>query len=147
MVSLGFGLVAFSGVAWTIVYISLIYTGFKEKTYGMPLFALALNFAWELLYTVSGFNNSPDNIQTWVNLVWCLFDVAIIYCYFKYGKKDFERFAPKQYFIPWSVLVFLMAFALQYGFFVEFGTAKADYLPAVVDYVDPDLGAWYSAFL
>jgi len=147
MGTLGFGLVFFSGIAWTVVYVFLIYKGLKEKTYGMPLVALALNFAWELIYAVSGFRHSPGNIQTWVNLIWCLFDVAIIYCYFRYGRQEYERFADKRYFIPWSVLIFFMAFVLQYGFSIEFGTASAENLSAVSDFIDPNLGAWYSAFL
>ena len=38
-------LVSISGICWSIVYIECIRTGFKQKTYCMPLFALALNFA------------------------------------------------------------------------------------------------------
>jgi hypothetical protein len=35
-----------SGLAWTIVYIDSIRIGFRQKTYAMPMAALALNFAW-----------------------------------------------------------------------------------------------------
>ena len=45
-------LVLLSGVCWSIVYIELIRNGFKDKTYAMPLFALGLNFAWEVIYSV-----------------------------------------------------------------------------------------------
>jgi hypothetical protein len=37
-----------SGIAWTLVYIDAIRVGFKDKSYAMPLFALALNLGWEL---------------------------------------------------------------------------------------------------
>ena len=36
-------LVLISGISWTVVYIEMIRRGFMDKTYGMPLFALALN--------------------------------------------------------------------------------------------------------
>ena len=36
-----------SGISWTLVYLILIIRGFKDKTYGMPFYALALNFIIE----------------------------------------------------------------------------------------------------
>ncbi|MCU0849563.1 MAG: hypothetical protein MUD12_16900 [Spirochaetes bacterium] len=147
MGTIGFFLVTASGLAWTIVYISIIHASLKDKTYGMPIAALSLNFAWELLYTVTGFLYNPYNIQTWVNFIWCFFDLTIIYCYFKFGKKEFERVADKKYFIPWSLLIFSMALILQYGFYIEFDTNSPNYLPDLKDFIDPRLSAWYSAFL
>ena len=47
-------LVAISGIAWTIVYLELIRTGFRQKACGMPLFVLTLNLAWEVIYAVDG---------------------------------------------------------------------------------------------
>ena len=38
--------VVLSGIAWTITYVALVYRGFKDRTYGMPLAALALNISW-----------------------------------------------------------------------------------------------------
>ena len=43
-----------SGIGWIIVYEECIRLGFKQKTFAMPFFALGLNFAWELIYTLSG---------------------------------------------------------------------------------------------
>ncbi len=40
-----------SGISWMLVYIDCIRLGIKQKTYGIPLFALALNIAWEGLYS------------------------------------------------------------------------------------------------
>ena len=40
-----------SGISWTIVYLTIIYRGFKDKTCGMPFFALALNIAWEFIFS------------------------------------------------------------------------------------------------
>ena len=41
-----------SGLAWAIVYMESIRIGFRDKTYAMPIVALALNFAWESTYAV-----------------------------------------------------------------------------------------------
>ncbi len=117
-----------SAVAWTIVYIECIRMGFKQKTYGMPLFALGLNVAWEAIYTVDGFFHF--SIQTIANLVWVIFDIVIVYTYFKYGKKYFPE-NDKKHFVPFSILSFITCAAMQFAFYLHF-----DWLPA----------AQYSAF-
>jgi hypothetical protein len=143
----GFFLVGLSGLAWTIVYVYLIKDGFKDQSCGMPLFALALNMAWELLHTILGLQDSVIGIQTWVNLIWCLFDVAIVVCYFKFGKEEFKKYANTKYFIPWSILVFFMAFILQYAFHIEFGITNSKNFELFKAFFKPNLGAWYAAFL
>jgi hypothetical protein len=120
-----------SGVCWTIVYVEIIRLGFKGKTYGMPLFALALNICWECVHAYLYLTTDPGNIQGWINLLWFLFDIAIVITYIKYGKSDFSKFCDSKYFIPWSLLALVMSFAVQAGFVAEFG----------------EMGAGYSAFL
>jgi hypothetical protein len=39
-----------SGISWTVVYLDLINRGFRDRTYGMPLFALAFNIAREFIF-------------------------------------------------------------------------------------------------
>ena len=111
------GLTLISGISWSIVYLGLINRGFKDKTYGMPLFALAFNIAWEFMY---GFLiNFGFNLQKAVNIVWCLLDAVIIYTYFKYGRKGF----PKDkgcFFIPWSLAAFVIGFMVIYFAHYEF---------------------------
>lgn len=109
-----------SGICWTIVYIELIRRGFRDKTCGMPLFALALNIAWEILYTYQDFSAPPVTVQGWVNLGWALFDVAILFTYTRYGRAGFAHYGIEKHFISGSLLIFAMAFVLQYEFLVEF---------------------------
>ena len=73
-------LVSISGITWTIVYIELIQKGFKEKACGMPLFALTLNLAWELIYAIDGLFISKSFIlvQSIANVVWAFFDIFIL---------------------------------------------------------------------
>jgi hypothetical protein len=115
-----------SGVAWSVVYIELIRCGFKDKTYGMPLFALGLNFAWELIYSYTGLILQPAGFiasQTYVNICWVVLDVLIIATYFKYGK---ERYIDetKHFFLPWSILVFAVCFVLQFAFYFDHAFTK-----------------------
>ena len=131
-----------SGVCWTIVYIDGIRIGFRDKSYAIPFYALALNFAWELLYTFFGFKTNGVTVQNVFNAVWLAFDVGILYTYFKFGRKYFHAFEDQPPAIParrdsdfaviaWSVLGIITAFGVQYAFRREFGVAK---------------GAAYSAF-
>lgn len=108
-----------SGISWMLVYIDCIRLGIKQKTYGIPLFALALNIAWEGLYSFLGLK-LPIRIQTIVNIIWFIFDLIIVVSYFKYGKNDFPKSA-KKYFIPFSILTFASCLALQLAFYWEFG--------------------------
>jgi hypothetical protein len=120
-------LILLSGICWTIVYIELILLGFKEKTYGMPFIALALNFTWEALYSYIGLKNDISNIQTWIILIWFLLDAIIVCTYLIYGKKYFPKQSSKEYFMPWTIIIFLMSFILQYCFVIEFGDISKVY--------------------
>lgn len=135
-------LTVISGVCWTIVYIDGIRIGLRDKSYAIPFYALALNLAWELLYTYHGFRINGVDAQNIFNAAWLIFDIGILYTYFRFGRKYFPGFRNQPPAIPtgrdsdfafigWSVVGLLTAFALQYAVIREFGVAK---------------GAAYSAF-
>jgi hypothetical protein len=144
-------LTVISGLCWTIVYVDGIRLGLRDKSYAIPFYALALNFAWELLYTYHGFRINGVDAQNIFNAAWLTLDVGILYTYFKFGRKYFGAFidhppvdaggtdkTPRadargtdRAFIGWSVLGLITAFAVQYAVLREFGVAK---------------GAAYSAF-
>jgi hypothetical protein len=124
-------LTVISGLCWTIVYIEGIRIGFRDKSYAIPFYALALNLAWESLHTFFGFRNGVS-VQSVINAVWFAFDLGILYTYFRYGRKYFSPKLPNYAFLIWSVLGVAMAFAIEYAFIREFGVA---------------VGAGYSAFL
>jgi len=106
-----------SGISWTLVYIDLIRRGFKDKTYGMPLFALAFNIAWEFMF---GFLvGGAVSLQKVVNIVWFLFDAVIVYTYFKYGRRDFPK-PVMGFFVPWSLMAFGIALLIIYFTHLEF---------------------------
>jgi hypothetical protein len=127
-------LTVISGVCWTIVYIEGIRIGFRDKSYAIPFYALALNFAWEGLYTSFGFRINGLNLQNIFNAVWLTFDIGILYTYFKFGQKYFRTGlkgpsadrdgADKTFFIAWSVLGLVTAFCFAVCLLKEFGVAK-----------------------
>lgn len=136
-------LTAVSGITWSIVYISLLYHGFKDKACGMPLFALALNITWEFIYAYRieiGFitGETPD---TWAmhaqgigTIVWAVLDCLLLYLYFRYEKRSFPR-RTRKFFIPFNILVLISSFLLQIAFCLEFNRTRAPEYSAFIQNV------------
>ncbi len=118
-------MILLSGIAWTITYIALVYRGFKDKSYGMPLVALALNFTWELTFSIIYPPQSGGTIATIINTIWFICDIAIVISYFKFGYKYVKESlnVNKKTFLLISILAFLICFLIMYiggPFFAQF---------------------------
>jgi hypothetical protein len=109
-----------SGIAWTIVYLTCIRRGFREKTYCMPSAALALNFSWECVYAVHGLSG-PLTLQTIVDVVWALADVVIIVTFLLYGRYEFPGDLSRVWFVAWAVVLGGLSFTVQVLFVDQFG--------------------------
>jgi len=120
-----------SGLCWTFVYIDGIRLGLRDRSYAIPFYAIALNLAWEFLHTVFGWQ-AGLSVQLVVNAVWFLFDLGILYTYFRFGRRYFPPSLPEAGFITWSLLGIATALLIQYAFIREFG---------------PSVAAGYAAFL
>jgi hypothetical protein len=103
-----------SGIAWTIVYIALVYRGFKDKSYGMPLIPLALNFAWELVFSLIYPPKSTGTAGMAINAIWMICDIGIIASYFSFSYRYFyQRYGlSKIVWLFYSILAFLTAFGI-----------------------------------
>ena len=117
-------LTAVSGIAWTIVYIVSILIGVKQETYAIPVAALALNIAWESIYTVHGLATDVS-LQAVINLVWAMADVAIVYTYFRYGRRELPNFVTRPMFVAWGIAIFVTAYVVQWLFVLEFDWSQA----------------------
>jgi hypothetical protein len=113
-----------SGVAWTVVYVVAIRIGFQQRTYAIPAVALALNIAWESIYGIRGLA-TDTSVQTFINLAWAAADVVIVYTFLRYGRRELPDFVSRPMFVVWSVVIFAMAYVVQWLFIVEFGWAEA----------------------
>lgn len=114
-----------SGILWTIVYIDSIRIGLKDKSFAMPLWALGLNIAWEFLHFVLGYQAVGFSTQIVINGIWFLFDIGLVYTYFRYGRKYFPKNLRPSWFYVWGVLVLVVSFIVQYAFILEFGLKMA----------------------
>ncbi|MHB1489195.1 MAG: transmembrane-type terpene cyclase [Cellulomonas sp.] len=124
-------LTVLSGVAWTVVYVDAIRVGLHERTYAVPVAALALNIAWEAIYSVHGVTTGVS-AQSIINAVWTAADAVIVSTYIRFGRRELPRFVTRGMFLAWGAGVFLAAFVVQLLFVGEFGW---------------DNGSGYAAFL
>jgi hypothetical protein len=81
-------IVALCFVFWLVAYVLIIRWSFKEKTFGMPISALAGNIVWEGLFS----HYFPPSF--WLlqlgNTAWIGFDLLILIAAWKYGPDDFS---------------------------------------------------------
>jgi len=94
-----------SGVCWTLVYLLIIRLGFREKTYGMPIPALCANVSWEFIFSFMYRHDPPQN---YVNIVWFLFDLVIVFQTLRFGRVVFAR---QELFYPAFALALLTSFS------------------------------------
>jgi hypothetical protein len=80
------GLLLASGLCWTATYLLIIQRGFADRTYGMPIVALAANLSWEFIFSVV----RPDTgVQHIVDIVWLTLDLVIVYTAVRFGPREF----------------------------------------------------------
>lgn len=91
----------------------MIYKGYKEKTYCMPMFALFFNISWEFIFAFI-FSPGAGDVQTYITAVWFLLDALIVGTYFLYGRKYFPKTVEQKWFLPWSVLALVVSFLFVY---------------------------------
>lgn len=124
---LGMILVVISGICWSAVYVDCIRTGFKQKIYCMPLFALGLNIAWETIYSYYElFGRETISIQGFANAAWVILDAVLVVTYFKYAKNDCKSDIERKCQVPFGALALLMCIGIQVLFIYEFGDQQAE---------------------
>lgn len=123
-VEMELALTVVSGIAWTVVYLDCIRVGFRDHTFPMPLFALGLNIAWEVMYGYKVITHVV-NAQAVIIVIWAALDAVIVVTYFRYGRRYWPSHLPRWGFIPWGASAIVLGFVLQQLFVVEFGDQQA----------------------
>lgn len=106
-----------SGICWTLVYLLIIKRGFQDKTYGMPLWALAANISWEFIFSFLLLTHEP--VQHVIDIVWFLFDAVIVFQFLRYGRSGFQGTVLEKYFYPMFVLVLIVSFGAIYTMTIQ----------------------------
>ncbi|MBB5155615.1 transmembrane-type terpene cyclase [Saccharopolyspora phatthalungensis] len=112
-------------VFWAIAYLGIIYRGFQDGSFGMPVAALAANLSWESIY---GFILDPLADHIHILSIPCFFiDLVIAWQVFKYGAKDFAAPLVRKYFRLIVVVAIAIAFPVVYLAFLEFNDPLGEY--------------------
>lgn len=88
---------------WVAAYVVIIARGFKDHSCGMPLAALAVNLAWEVMW---GFVIPDKPPMGTINKVWAVVDLVIVMQFLAYGRARAPASLPKGSFYPLTAVAF-----------------------------------------
>ncbi|KAI4938772.1 uncharacterized protein J4E92_000053 [Alternaria infectoria] len=78
------------GILYTICYALMARQSIRDRTYAMPLFSLAFNFAWEIVFAIYVADELREKA---LFALWGLLDMGIVYAAVTYGANEW-RHAP-----------------------------------------------------
>lgn len=115
---------------WVVAYIIIIKDALKKKYVGIPIAAVAANFAWEVLWSTV-FRTDMGMFFEWGYRIWCILDIYIVFLLFKYGAKQIDNAKQHKAFKPFFIFGWLSWMAGIYFFTKQY----ADPIGAVSAYL------------
>ena len=109
-----FVFVIVGSVLWLGSYLLALVLGFKQKTYGLPLAAIMMNFTWEVI--ASFLRPAPFYFWHIGAYLWLILDVVIVGQVFWYGRAVQVIPEMKRWFYPVVVVALAGIFAGQFLF-------------------------------
>jgi hypothetical protein len=105
---------AFGCVNWIVAYVAILVLCFRDRTYGLPLVAICLNFGWELLASFV----FPNPVALWhfFDRAWLGFDVVLVYQLLRWGRGEQSVPEVARYFYFVVALTFGVGVWGQYAF-------------------------------
>lgn len=104
------------GISWTVVYISFIHNGRKEKVYCMPFFCVINEILFDGLYTTQMFN-VDISIQIFFFGFYGICALIFLLQFFKYKKDSFPTIFARRYVTPYIAISSISAVAIQLAFY------------------------------
>ena len=114
-----------SGIFWLLTYIAVIWRGFQDKTFSMPVVALSANASWEAIF--SFVYTPPSLLLQYSSIAWLTFDLPILYQCFLYGANDFKAPFIKENFRFLLSLSILVSFSILLSLIVDFKDFRGVY--------------------
>lgn len=74
---------------WILTYILIIFRGFRDEAYGMPMVAICANISWEFIFA---YIHPQNALQQKITMVWFALDIIILLQYLIYGRKEFKKY-------------------------------------------------------
>lgn len=76
------------GIGYTICYVLMTRQSLRDRTYAMPLLALAFNFAWEMIFALYVADEAREKA---IFAIWMLIDLGLVYALVKYGANEWKH--------------------------------------------------------
>jgi hypothetical protein len=77
---------AFGYICWAIAYILILRKCFQDRTYGLPLVAICLNFSWEFIASFLLYD--PVKLWVYTDRAWLLLDCIVLWQLLKFGRRE-----------------------------------------------------------
>ncbi len=110
-------LILATGILWSITYLLIIRRGHLDRSPGMPFVALCANCSWELIF---GWVYPDAPPMVWVNRVWFMLDLAILYQYLRFGRREVPSALPPWLFLPSVAVTAALTYWVVEGAVIEF---------------------------
>lgn len=112
-------------LGWLVAYVAIVYRGFADQSYGVPLAALFANLTWEFAY---GFLLDPlgDYFHT-ASIFGFLVDVVIAWQVWKYGPAQFPNSSLGRYFRPIFGVCLAAALSVNYHAFIDLADPDGEF--------------------
>lgn len=96
------------GLLWVVTYMLVIRIGFRQRTYAIPMLAVALNLGWEIVY---GLLYPPESTAfRLVHATWLALDLVILYQLLRFGRENQTYPLIARYFYPVVTGTLVLAF-------------------------------------
>jgi hypothetical protein len=81
-------LLGVGGIGYTICYVLMTRQSVRDRTYAMPLFSLAFNFAWEIVFALFVAEEIRERV---IFTIWMVIDVGLVYAVIAYGANEWKH--------------------------------------------------------
>ncbi|EEB92020.1 hypothetical protein MPER_09528 [Moniliophthora perniciosa FA553] len=109
---------------WSSAYVLYVCQAHKDNSYGMPVFALCLNLAWEFVHT---FVYPLHGIGRYIHFPWVFLDILLLVQTLKHGPEQWSHSSPimaENFYVVVTICLFL-ALAAQWLFTYEFSESNS----------------------
>ncbi|MEK5231537.1 hypothetical protein MHB42_07130 [Lysinibacillus sp. FSL K6-0232] len=112
------------GLFWIITYLFIIYKGWQEKKYGMPMAAICANISWEFIFA---FLYPQNELQRVITLIWLVLDIFILMQFLRYAPKEYKKIISSKLLYLSFVITLIASFFIILGIVHEFHDFEGKY--------------------
>jgi len=112
------------GLFWIITYILIIYKGWKDKKYAMPMVAICANIAWEFIFT---FLYPPNDLQRIITFIWLVLDIFILMQFLRFAPPEFRKVLSKKLLYASFLITLIFSMLMILGIVHQFQDFEGKY--------------------